>query len=51
MIRSGPPHEDKNLAAENPEVVARLAAKLQAWWPVTERQVLTKWTDEPGVWK
>ena len=45
------PHEDKNLAAGNPEVVARLAAKLQAWWPVTERQVLTEWTDAPGVWK
>lgn len=45
------PHEDNNLAAANPEIVARLAAKLQAWWPVTERQVLTKWTDEPGVWK
>jgi len=45
------PHEDNNLAAANPEVVARLAARLQAWWPVTERQVLTKWTDEPGVWK
>jgi uncharacterized sulfatase len=45
------PHEDKNLAAGNPEVVARLAAKLQAWWPVTERQVLTEWTDAPGMWK
>ncbi len=45
------PHEDKNLAAGNPEVVARLAAKLQAWWPVTERQVLTEWTDAPGEWK
>ncbi len=45
------PHEDNNLAAKNPEIVQRLADKLQAWWPVTERQVLTKWTDEPGVWK
>lgn len=45
------PHEDKNLAAENPEVVARLAKRLQDWWPVTERQVLTEWTDEPGRWK
>ncbi len=45
------PHEDMNLAARNPEVVQRLADKLQAWWPVTERQVLTKWTDEPGVWR
>jgi len=45
------PHEDNNLAAKNPEIVQRLADKLQAWWPVTERQVLTKWTDEPGVWR
>ncbi len=45
------PHENHNLAAQHPEVVARLAARLQAWWPVTERQVLTQWTDEPGKWK
>ncbi len=45
------PHEDRNLAAKNPEVVQRLADKLQAWWPVTERQVLTQWTEEPGVWR
>ena len=38
------PHEDRNLAAQNPEVVARLATRLQEWWPVTERKVLTKWT-------
>lgn len=34
------PHEDQNLAARHPEVVARLAEKLQEWWPVTERQIL-----------
>lgn len=45
------PHEEKNLASENPEVVARLAARLQEWWPVTKRQVITEWTDAPGVWK
>ena len=45
------PHEDNNLAAKNPEVVARLAARLQDWWPVTQRQVLTKWTDAPGQWR
>jgi arylsulfatase A-like enzyme len=45
------PHEDKNLAADNPQVVKELAEKLQQWWPVTERQVLTEWTDEPGQWK
>jgi uncharacterized sulfatase len=45
------PHENTNLAAANPEVVARLAARLQEWWPVTQRQVLTGWTDAPGVWR
>jgi len=45
------PHETHNLAAQHPETVARLAARLQEWWPVTERQVLTQWTDGPGQWK
>lgn len=45
------PHEEKNLASENPEVVARLAAKLQEWWPVTKRQVITGWTEAPGEWE
>jgi len=45
------PHEEKNLAAEHPEVVAGLAAKLQDWWPVTKRQVITEWSDAPGEWK
>jgi len=45
------PHETNNLAAQNPERVARLAAQLQEWWPVTERQVLTRWTDAPGQWR
>jgi arylsulfatase A-like enzyme len=45
------PHENRNLAAQNPEVVARLAAKIQNWWPVTTRQVITTWTDEPADWK
>ena len=39
------PHENQNLAAQNPAVIARLAARLQEWWPVTERKVITKWTD------
>ncbi|MBI5690310.1 MAG: sulfatase [Verrucomicrobia bacterium] len=39
------PHENTNLARQNPAVVARLAARLQEWWPVTERKVLTQWTD------
>lgn len=45
------PHEDRNLAPQHPEVVARLAARLEDWWPVTQRQVLTRWTDQPGGWR
>jgi uncharacterized sulfatase len=37
------PHEDKNLAAQNPAVVARLAAKLDAWWRPAGRQAQTAW--------
>lgn len=36
------PHEKKNVAGENPEVVARLAAKIGAWYPLKERKALTK---------
>lgn len=36
------PHETKNLAADHPEVVARLAKSLDGWWKVTERQVVTE---------
>jgi len=41
------PHETTNLAAKHPEVVERLARKINAWWPVAERKVQTTWTDEP----
>ena len=37
------PHEDRNLAAANPEVVARLAARLQGWWDASPRQAQTTW--------
>jgi uncharacterized sulfatase len=37
------PKEEKNLAQDNPEVVARLAAKIGKWWPVKDRKVLTNW--------
>lgn len=36
------PTEANNLAAEQPVLVARLAAKIDAWYPVRERQTLTK---------
>jgi uncharacterized sulfatase len=36
------PEETNNLAANHPEVVARLANEIEQWWPVTERQVITK---------
>ena len=39
------PHEEKNLASENPEVVARLAKKIADWYPVKGREVQTVWTD------
>ncbi len=35
------PSENDNLAAQYPELVKRLAEKLQDWWPVTQRKVLT----------
>lgn len=37
------PHEKKNLASENPEVVKELAKEISDWWPVTERKVLETW--------
>lgn len=37
------PHEEKNLASENPEVVAELAKEIREWWPVTKRKVLETW--------
>ena len=38
------PHENKNLAAQNPAVVAALAAKLDAWWRPEGRTAQTTWT-------
>ncbi|AQT68091.1 Arylsulfatase [Anaerohalosphaera lusitana] len=36
------PHETQNLADEYPEVVARLKAKIKAWWPVKEATLISK---------
>jgi uncharacterized sulfatase len=37
------PHEKTNAAKDNPEVVARLVGKIDAWYPVKEREVLKVW--------
>jgi len=37
------PHENNNLAKDNPDVVARLAKIIGDWWPVTERKVQLTW--------
>lgn len=36
------PTEQKNLASENPEMVAELVKRIQDWYPVKERKTLTK---------
>ena len=35
------PHETNNVAAEHPEVVARLAKKIENWYPVKKRKTIT----------
>lgn len=37
------PHETHNLAAVQPEIVSRLAASLERWWPVKRRKTLIEW--------
>lgn len=39
------PHENKNLAKQNPEVVSRLAKQVEAWWPARGRKVQTTWSE------
>jgi uncharacterized sulfatase len=39
------PHENRNLAATQPAVVARLAGKLEQWWPTPKRKVQTRWPE------
>lgn len=34
------PHETKNIAADHPGIVARLARKIGDWWPAEERKVV-----------
>jgi uncharacterized sulfatase len=40
------PHETRNLAAQHPERVADLAARIARWWPAPQRKVLTTWSPE-----
>lgn len=42
---SADPHETKNVAANHPEIVARLAQRIADWWPVAERKAMTEWTE------
>jgi len=37
------PQELQNLASKNPEMVAKLAAKISDWWPVKERKTIESW--------
>ena len=37
------PKEENNLAEQNPDVVAKLVAKIDNWWPVKERKVVKNW--------
>jgi hypothetical protein len=39
------PHEDNNVAKDHPQVVADLAKKIADWYPVSERKVITEWTE------
>ena len=43
------PTENNNLAAQKPEIVRRLAIKLQDWWPVTQRTVLALSHSKTGL--
>jgi arylsulfatase A-like enzyme len=39
------PAEEHNVAAEHPEIVADLAARIADWWPVRTRAVITSWPE------
>lgn len=38
------PHENKNVAGEHPEVVARMVKAIDGWYPVNERKVIKQFT-------
>ncbi len=37
------PHEHANLASQHPDIVKRLADKIAAWWPATNRKSIIRW--------
>jgi uncharacterized sulfatase len=37
------PSEERNVAGEHPQIVARLAEKIAAWYPVRDRKVRTRY--------
>ena len=37
------PHETNNLAKENPEIVANMAAQINQWNPLEKAKALTSW--------
>jgi len=39
------PHERNNVAAQHPERVAAMVQKMDAWYPVTQRQVIKTWQE------
>ena len=40
------PQEKTNLAKDNPAIVAELAEKIEKWWPVKKRKVITEFATE-----
>jgi len=38
------PHEEQNVAGEHPDLVAKLAAEIDGWYPVATRQTLTSFS-------
>jgi len=39
------PFEDQNVAKQHPEIVERLAGRIQNWYPLKERRAITVWTE------
>ncbi len=39
------PHEAANVAADHPDLVAKLAQQIADWWPVQQRKTITRWNE------